>query len=277
MRRRIETLDPVRDCHEITRLGYRYEFPFDHARASELALLRTFAVPRIARVLQQSGEFVKRTQRRVDDTEILLSVLVSRGFDHPDGRTVLRKMNRMHGRFAIENELHLYVLSTFVMEPLRWNARHGYRRMSALEQDALFHFWIEVGRRMGISDLPADLTVMDRFNREFEQREMYYEPANHVLCETVVGSLLGRIPKRLRPIYRTLMVAMMDAPLRRALGYRTPPAPVLRSMGAALRIRAVVDSVLPHREPPTTYEITRASYPEGFEVEQVGADMLGSR
>ena len=36
-------------------------------------------------------------------------------------------MNRIHGRFEISNEDFVYVLSSFVFEPIRWNARFGWR------------------------------------------------------------------------------------------------------------------------------------------------------
>jgi len=38
-----------------------------------------------------------------------------------------RRMNQLHGRFTIANEDFLYVLSTFVFGPIRWNARFGWR------------------------------------------------------------------------------------------------------------------------------------------------------
>jgi hypothetical protein len=35
------------------------------------------------------------------------------------------RINQMHGRFSISNDDFLYVLSTFVYEPIRWNERLG--------------------------------------------------------------------------------------------------------------------------------------------------------
>jgi hypothetical protein len=68
-------------------------------------------------------------------------------------------MNQLQGRFRIANGDFLYVLSTFVFEPIRWNRRFGWRPMCEQERLGLFYFWREVGRRMGIKDLPADLTL----------------------------------------------------------------------------------------------------------------------
>lgn len=77
------------------------------------------------------------------------------GYDSPRGRSALRRMNQLHGRFQIANLDFLYVLSTFVFEPIRWNARFGWRAMCGQERLAMFYFWREVGGRMNIKDIPA--------------------------------------------------------------------------------------------------------------------------
>ena len=45
------------------------------------------------------------------------------GYDSERGREALRKMNRAHSRFDISNDDYLYVLSTFIYEPIRWMER----------------------------------------------------------------------------------------------------------------------------------------------------------
>ena len=79
-------------------------------------------------------------------------------------------MNRIHGRFEISNEDFLYVLSTFVFEPIRWNARFGWRPLIEAEKLATFDFWREVGRRMAIKDIPESYAEFERYNEEYERR-----------------------------------------------------------------------------------------------------------
>src|SRR5690349_19331120 len=148
------TLDPERDHLRIVYLDSFFEFPFDTTRSLEVALFRTFAVPSIAAQLAQTGEFTQRPQKRYDDTDLLLSELLEHGYDSDEGRAALRRMNRLHGRFAISNADYLYVLSTFIYEPIRWNARFGWRRMTAVEQQAAYYYWRTIGRYMGIQDNP---------------------------------------------------------------------------------------------------------------------------
>src|SRR5262245_13839552 len=135
----IQRLDPVADNQRIVFLSTRYDFPFDTTRALEIGLFRTFCVPSIGALLDRTGEFFQRAQKRYDDTDIIVSELMEHGYDSERGQRALRRMNQLHGRFQIANDDFLYVLSTFIYEPIRWNARFGWRPMCANEKLALFH------------------------------------------------------------------------------------------------------------------------------------------
>src|SRR3954447_2943602 len=144
----IRALDPERDHERIVFLSTCYEFSFDTTRALEFALFRTFCVPRIARLLDGTGEFRNRAQKRYDDTDIIVSELMEHGYSSERGSRALARMNAQHGRFKIANDDFRYVLSTFIYEPIRWNARFGWRKMCQTERLAHFHFWLQVGERM---------------------------------------------------------------------------------------------------------------------------------
>src|SRR6185295_7927191 len=144
------------------------DFPWDMTRALELALFRTFASPRIGGLLCATGEFTRAAQRRYDDTDLLLSEIVENGYDSERGRRALARMNEIHGRFRIRNEDFLYVLSTFVLEPFRWIDRFGWRQLTEPERDAWFRFWMGVGRRMGIADVPDDVHVLAEYSAAYE-------------------------------------------------------------------------------------------------------------
>ena len=87
---RIRTLDPERDHERIVFLSTCYDFSFDTTRALEFALFRAFCVPRIARLLDGTGEFRNRAQKRYDDTDIIVSELMEHGYDpRPDLQALL--------------------------------------------------------------------------------------------------------------------------------------------------------------------------------------------
>src|SRR6185295_13032319 len=144
----IRGLDPALDHARIVYLDTCFEFPWDTTRALELALFRTFAVPSVAALLDSTGEFKRAPQKRYDDTDLILSTIVEAGYDSEDGKRAIRRMNRIHGRFEITNEDFLYVLSSFVFEPIRWNTRFGWRPLIETEKLATFEYWRAVGRRM---------------------------------------------------------------------------------------------------------------------------------
>src|SRR5262249_2779182 len=139
----IRQLDPKRDHQRIVFLSTRWDFPFDTTRALELALFRTFCVPSISKLLDQTGEFARRAPRRCDDPALVVRELVEWAYDSGGGRASLRRINQLPGRFAIANDDFLYVLSTFVFEPIRWNARYGWRPLCEQERLGLFYFWRE--------------------------------------------------------------------------------------------------------------------------------------
>ncbi len=100
-RKFISMLNPERDYRLINYLLTDYEFPFDMARALELALFRTFASPSGASILDSTGEFGCRAQKRYDDTDIILNEMLEHGLESQRGKTALRKMNTLHGRYNI--------------------------------------------------------------------------------------------------------------------------------------------------------------------------------
>src|SRR5262249_2869486 len=90
----IRRLDPERDCRRIVFLDSFHEFPFDTTRALELAFFKTFASPTIAALLDSTGEFGLRGQKRYDDTDILISAFSEDGWDGVLGKRALRRMNQ---------------------------------------------------------------------------------------------------------------------------------------------------------------------------------------
>ncbi len=70
--RHIARLDPETDYEEIYRVITTLEFPWDMNQSLSFALFRTYAVPSIGRLLDETGEFARDTQRRYDDTGLLL-------------------------------------------------------------------------------------------------------------------------------------------------------------------------------------------------------------
>jgi hypothetical protein len=245
--RRIHQLDPERDHHEIYRISVGYEFPWDYQRALELALFRTYCVPSISALLEATGEFRDRPQKRYDDTALLMAELVDHGYDSPRGREALRVINRMHGRYPISNDDMRYVLSTFVYDPIEWIGRFGWRPLSEHERLAGFHFYRAVGARMGIRDVPADYQEFRRFKDEYERDAFRYSETNHRVGTYTMELFCGWFPAPLRPMVRPALRGLLDEKMLTAFGFPAAPRWLTRAEQAGLHVRAAVVRRLPPR------------------------------
>src|SRR5215213_1211402 len=272
----IRALDPQRDHERIVFLSTCYEFSFDTTRSLEFALFRTFCVPSIAGLLDGTGEFRNRAQKRYDDTDIIVSELMEHGYSSERGSRALARMNAQHGRFKIANDDFRYVLSTFLYEPIRWNAKFGWREMCETERLAFFHFWRAVGERMGIRNIPSDYAAFERYNIEYEIRHFRYNEASRRVGAATIEMFASWIPPPLRPLVRRAKYAIMDDPVIDGFGF-PKPAPAMRALvTAALKLRARLLRLLPaRRHPRLRTEMRHRSYPDGYRIEDLGLSITG--
>lgn len=268
----IAGLDPETEFEEIARLLYAYEFSWDIERALEFALFRTYAVPSISGLLARTGQFETRPRKRYDDTELILCEAMEHGLESDRGQRAIARMNAMHNRYKISNADMLYVLSTFIFEPIRWLNRFGRRPMTAPERRAWFLYYRGLGERMGITGIPDTAEKMERYNAAFEVEHFRYADTNHRIGEATRDLLLGfYLPRRLVPLGRPAVHGFLDPPLREAMGFPLAANWLRRALPAALRLRARLLRCLPlRRRPRRLTQIPRPTYPGGYEIEQLG-------
>ena len=120
-------VDPAADPERYARSLGTLEYPWGITMALSFALFRTYAVPSIGELLYETGEFTERTQKRYDDTVLLLDAPVEHGFADPRARNAVRRINQMHAMYDISDDDMLYVLATFVVCPVRWVADYEWR------------------------------------------------------------------------------------------------------------------------------------------------------
>lgn len=273
----ILSLDPARDHQRILFLSAAYEFPWDMTRSLEFALFRTFASPRIGALLDRTGEFNQRAQKRYDDTDLILSQIYEYGYDSERGRVAIKRMNGLHKRFDIPNEDFLYVLSTFVFEPVRWMKRFGWREVTGNERQAFYHFWREVGRRMNIRDIPESYELLEQYNVNYEREHFRYSEASKRVASATRDMLLSWfLPKFLWPLGHPFVYALMDDPLLDAFGFPKPSAAMRSFVEGALRARSRLLRLLPERDKAKfRSEMKHRSYPNGWRTEELGPPPAG--
>jgi hypothetical protein len=268
----IEQLDPSTDYERIMYLLSTYEFAWDIEKALEFALFRTYGVPSISGLLSKTGAFRENTQKRYDDTELLLSEIAENGQDSEDGQLALTRINDMHGRYRISNDDMLYVLSTFVTEPKHWLDRFGRRPLTTHEIEATVHYYRALGSKMGISNIPQGFSDFDTYKTAYEAEHFQYAPSNGEIAGATRDLLLSfYLPQRLIPLGRPIVHALCDAPLRHAMGFPHPACWLEHFAITALKTRAQLIRLLPaRRRPRLVSERRRKTYPNGYRIDQLG-------
>jgi uncharacterized protein (DUF2236 family) len=270
--RRIEQLDPDVEFLEIYRIMAGHEFPWDMTQSLGLALYRTYAVPSIGELLAQTGEFERRTHKRYADTGLILDAVVEHGFAGGTGRDAIRRMNQMHGAYAISNDDMRYVLSTFVVIPMRWMERFGWRSMTERERVASANYYRELGRHMNIKDAPGSYQAFAAHLDAYEREHFAYSPGGRAVSDATLALLAGFYPRPLRRLLRRGTLALLDRPLRAAFHYPDPGTATRALTVAGLRTRAVIERRLPPRRQPRHVRELRefAIYPHGYTVDGLG-------
>ena len=249
-RDRLLLLDPVADCHEVYRTLSTEEFPWDITRALELALYRTYAIPSIAALLDETGEFRLRTQKRYDDTVLLLSEVAEQGPDSPTGRAAVRRINQIHARFAISNDDMLYTLGTFVFVPLRWLDRWGWRPLTRVERQGSFHYYRRLGALMNIRDIPTELEDFERWFDAYEDAHLAYGAPQERTAVATRELVVGWFPGPVAPLVRLGVHGMLEPSLREAFAFPAPPRWLPPVLDRALRARAAAERRMRPRTQP---------------------------
>lgn len=215
-RRRLTQLDPDRDARELLHLTFevRYGQPdFIHSMFS-LAFARQAAVPGIAKVLYRGGkgEIITAARKRNNDTLLFFGELFKHGPDSAQGRAVIDKMNRIHAHFPIPNHLNLYTLATLVCEPRRVGRQlTGMEFITKAQFRALYVFWTEVGRQMGITDIPPDEHTFYQWYEAYERENYAYTPDGEAVAHALAQEFASRwFPKPLWPVGRQFYFALFD-------------------------------------------------------------------
>jgi hypothetical protein len=268
----IRRLDPEKDFLEIYRLTATFEFPWDYTRALELALYRTYAVPSIGRLLAETAELTDRTQKRYDDTALLLDTIVEHGFESDEGRTAIRRINQMHRSYDISNDDMRYVLCTFVVVPKRWIDSYGWRRLSRHEAVAAATYYRTLGQHMGIKEIPGSYEEFERCLDDYEEANFGWNQGAREVSDATLDLMASWYSRPLAPLLRSATLALLDEPLLRAFHYE-PPGAVTRSLvRGAVRLRGRAVRLLPPRRVPhyarQNWEIK--GYPDGYEIAELG-------
>lgn len=255
---------------------YRTMVLFDFQREIHagffVSYYRNFAIPSIAKTLAGRGEMAARPMKRSYDTGIVIHEIIANGFDSDRGAAMVELLRRVHKGVPGTSEDFLYVLMTLLVLPLRWVDQHGWRKLTALEEQAAVAFYAELGRRMDLAPAPATLAEAGAFLDSYEERHLGRSSEGDELLAATVSALKIRLARPLQPLTGTVLALMMDKPeVARALGLRPSPKWLRAAFNTVLRHRAA----RAQREPlPTTPSFTpggvMSAYPQGYTLDMIG-------
>lgn len=218
----IDRLDAKKDCQRIVYLLKSYEFSFDIARGLELAILYTYASPRVSKLLDHTKEFKKHGVKRIEDTAILIALFMENGWQNETGLKSIKRINRTHGHYRIENDDFIFVLWTFIQFPITWCEKYGRRPLSTHEQTAWINFWLGIAHHMDIKDVPATQQGLDDWILRYEKQHFSYDIANQNVTEATLSLLKLRFPPEFGNLIEQVALAMMPEPFFAAVGYQKP-------------------------------------------------------
>ena len=273
IRDHIRTLDPERDRDEIAWLVSRHEFPWDYNQGNGVAFLRDYGIPSISALLDRTGEFEHDGVKRYDDTLLVAEEASVEGIDSERGHATLRRLNRIHGHYDIPHDEFCYVLATTIVGPVEWIRAYGWRDLEPVEQHALANLTTRFGELMGVKGLPTTYDGYLTLLRDYEAERFELTEANRRVTEATLRIGRAVAPWPLRPFARRVAIALMDEPLRVALGMPEQPAWFVAAVRRGLRAGALVLRLAPPRR--TAFHHRPTSYPQGYTLQDIGpASML---
>ena len=271
----IQRLDPERDNQRIMHLSFGYEFPWDSVRALEVALYRTYCIPSISKLLDRTGEFYAHAQRRYDDTAILVAEMCEWGYEEGRGKEALERMNWAHSHFRISNDDFLYVLSTFIFEPIKWIDAFCWRKLCRNERLGYYVFWREIGTRMGMKDIPPTYEAFQAWTAAYEKANFRFADTNQRIGAATRDLFASWTPGLMAPFVRYGIYALLDDDMLVAFGFPKPlplTRPVIRG---ALRMRGRLVRWLPPRNAPHFFtDNPNRTHANGYEIAKLGPPKL---
>jgi hypothetical protein len=262
----------ARDHEPIMRRLVGYDFAFDYQRSMvDLVFVKGLAAPRISGLIGAQGYIQRMPQKRYDDTAIMMVEFVKHGYSSERGARMIARMNEIHARFRIRQEDYLYVLTGLMFEPIRFNARFGWRLLTDVEKLSHFYFWREVGRRMDLTVVPDSYEGCEAFNVAYERDQLRRTERSVELARVLFALLESWVPGPVRPLVRPGMSTLLDDELLACFDLPPPPALLAWLVPRALRLRAWALRFLPRRRSPGFYVDGKLrSYPGGYAISDLG-------
>ncbi len=202
----------------------RYPHPFRFG--SYLAILRSLTIKPLVTQLYRHSQLSHQTYDRLMRTRKLIRTLIYFGLDSEKGQQAIATINHAHRSVKANNDDYRYVLSTFFLEPFRWNSHFQKQDISSEDQQKVIDFWCEVGQQMSIYDLFTTLQDWQTFQRDYEAEYMgYSDEGNELAIRSIEKLVKQAAPLGLRYLAKQVIIATIDPQVQRCLNLPSPLIP----------------------------------------------------
>jgi hypothetical protein len=193
------------------------------------ALLQTYAIPSISRVLIETGLLgssdIVKTSKRAADTSALMGNMVMA----PPGSTraleAVARTNFLHRGYIragkITNDDMLYTLYVLAFDAVLWIERYEWRVLTDMELCAVGTFWKALGEDLGVSyrDLPSHergwsdglawVEEMHAWSRKYVDRCVMPSDSNEKLAGQSLDLIFSSTPRPFRAMFRGMACAYL--------------------------------------------------------------------
>jgi len=205
---------------------YYHKYRSSFRLGTYIALLKTMSIAHLVKQLYGASTLPSQTFSRLSKTRHFIKVLIQSNIDSPESKKIIEHINHVHAGITASNEDYLYVLSVFILEPMRLNRIIGKRCMQDAEITTLIAFWHAVGVRMNISNLPLTESCWITFQQNYEAKHQTYSPEGHALALKSLQEVVKlSLPFGIRSIAKQLILGAVTKQTLSSLGLKTPWLP----------------------------------------------------
>jgi hypothetical protein len=270
--RRIEALDLKEGYREITILFYG-DFRSVMLPKSFNGFMFTFSSPRMSRILNSTGEIQQRIAKRVVDTTLLASAVMLEGFGSAAGGEAARRVHTMHSHYDIHEDDFVATAAEEALASLDLAEKFGWRPVTAKESEALRLYYSRQARVFGSrKPLPASIPLTRQLFSRYLDEHVRFEPQNQRLANVLIDWFCGLVPRPMRGIYRTFLLANLDPRITRACGFQVPSKLSSWATYAVMKKMGMRDPV-PDGAPNRLDALVKSVYPNGWQMDRLGTHL----
>jgi cytochrome b involved in lipid metabolism len=263
----LASLDPRRDCNQIYH-AVSFDFRAEQKLFALLFELAALMIPYSSLMLASTGELTLRGYKRLNDTVMFFSNMIELGLDSRRGREAVARVNQIHGRYSLPNQLFRFILSGIMFIPLTWNQRLGWRPFTQTERLGWFYTFAEMGRAMHVEGISDDFEQMQAWWTETVAQAGRASAVGQRLFHELIIQTLATYPADLRrPILSAIFCGMPER-YRQLLDIPPAPAPALARVRESLRLVGEASSRLPRVPWIRSLQL----HPMYRRIEQIGVD-----